>query len=154
DTTSNSRKVLAAVGVGDVDNAERVGVTVGGLNTRVSSSVDAMVREAEAQRGKASQLRLRAGTPNPDAVASIAWLGYDRPANRIDVAMDRLPHRGAGPLNNFYKGLAATTNVADQHITAFGHSYGSLVTSLALQQGSPVSDVVLYGSPGTELGNV
>ncbi|AHJ49960.1 hypothetical protein HKBT1_1014 [Mycobacterium tuberculosis BT1] len=36
-------------------------------------------------------------------------------------------------------------------ITAFGHSYGSLVTSLALQQGAPVSDVVLYGSPGTEL---
>ncbi|WP_230871662.1 alpha/beta hydrolase, partial [Mycobacterium canetti] len=40
---------------------------------------------------------------------------------------------------------------ANQHITAFGHSYGSLVTSLALQQGAPVSDVVLYGSPGTEL---
>ena len=43
---------------------------------------------------------------------------------------------------------------SDQHITAFGHSYGSLVTSLALQQGAPVSDVVLYGSPGTELTNV
>ena len=50
--------------------------------------------------------------------------------------------------------MAATTNVPDQHITAFGHSYGSLVTSLALQQGAPVSDVVLYGSPGTELANV
>ncbi|VBA42117.1 hypothetical protein LAUMK136_04416 [Mycobacterium attenuatum] len=48
---------------------------------------------------------------------------------------------------------AAGSNVADQHITAFGHSYGSLVTSLALQQGAPVSDVVLYGSPGTELTN-
>ncbi|MGH3967338.1 MAG: alpha/beta hydrolase, partial [Mycobacterium sp.] len=154
DTTSNQRKVLAAVGIGDVDNAERVGVTVGGLNTRVSSSVDAMVREGETQRGKASELRLKAGVANPDAVASIAWLGYDAPDNPIDVAMDRLAQKGAGPLNNFYKGLAATTNVSDQHITAFGHSYGSLVTSLALQQGSPVSDVVLYGSPGTELGNI
>jgi hypothetical protein len=154
DTTSNLRKVLAAVGIGDVDNAERVGVTVGGLNTRVSSSVDAMVREGETQRAKASELRLKAGVANPDAVASIAWLGYDAPDNPIDVAMDRLAQKGAGPLNNFYKGLAATTNVSDQHITAFGHSYGSLVTSLALQQGSPVSDVVLYGSPGTELSNI
>jgi hypothetical protein len=154
DTTSNPDKVLAAVGIGDVDNAERVGVTVGGLNTRVSSSVDAMVREGETQRAKASELRLKAGVANPDAVASIAWLGYDAPDNPIDVAMDRLAHKGAGPLNNFYKGLAATTNVSDQHITAFGHSYGSLVTSLALQQGAPVSDVVLYGSPGTELSNI
>lgn len=154
DTTSNPRKVLAALGIGDVDNADRVGVTVGGLNTRVSSSVDAMVREAEAQRTKASELRRNAGAANNDAVASIAWLGYDAPDNPIDVAMDRLAHQGAGPLNSFYKGLAATTNVPDQQITAFGHSYGSLVTSLALQQGAPVNDVVLYGSPGTELGNV
>jgi hypothetical protein len=154
DTTSNPNKVLAALGIGDVDNAERVGVTVGGLNTRVSSSADAMVREAETQRAKASDLRKFAGTPNYDAVASIAWLGYDAPDNLIDVTQDRLAHNAAGPLNHFYKGLAAATNVSDQHITAFGHSYGSLVTSLALQQGAPVSDVVLYGSPGTELTNV
>jgi Alpha/beta hydrolase len=154
DTTSNPNKVLAIVGVGDVDNAERVGVTVGGLNTRVSSGVDSMVREAQAQRGEAANLRQKAGIANYDAVASIAYLGYDAPDNLVGVTHDYLAHDAAGPLNNFYKGLAATTNVPDQHITAFGHSYGSLVTSLALQQGAPVSDVVLYGSPGTELTNV
>ena len=52
DTTSNPNKVLAAIGVGDVDDAERVGVTVGGLNTRVSASVDEMVQEAETQRAR------------------------------------------------------------------------------------------------------
>lgn len=154
DTTSNPRKVLAVVGVGDVDNAERVGVTVGGLNTRVSSSVDAMVREAETQRNEASRLRHNARLPNPDEVASIAYLGYDAPDNLKDVAHDWNARAAAGPLNSFYRGLAASSNVPDQHITAFGHSYGSLVTSLALQQGAPVSDVVLYGSPGTELTNV
>lgn len=154
DTTSNPNKVLAAIGVGDVDDAERVGVTVGGLNTRVSASVDEMVREAETQRREASSLRSKAGFPNYDAVASIAYLGYDAPDNLKDVTHDWLARDAAGPLNNFYKGLAATSNVPDQHITAFGHSYGSLVTSLALQQGAPVSDVVLYGSPGTELTNV
>ena len=154
DTTSNPFKVLAAVGVGDVDNAERVGVTVGGLDTRVSSSADSMVREAQAQRGEAANLRQQAGIADYDAVASIAYLGYDAPSNLVDVAQDDLAHAAARPLNDFYKGLAATTNIADQHITAFGHSYGSLVTSLALQQGAPVSDVVLYGSPGTELTTV
>ncbi|MEQ6325803.1 alpha/beta hydrolase family protein [Mycobacterium canetti] len=151
DAVSDPRKVLAAVGVGDVDNAERVGVTVGGLNTRVSSSVGDMVKEAGIQRGKAAELRERAGLPNYDAVASIAWLGYDAPDCLKDVMHDWSARDAAGPLNRFYKGLAATTNVSDQRITAFGHSYGSLVTSLALQQGAPVSDVVLYGSPGTEL---
>jgi hypothetical protein len=154
DTASNPNKVLAIVGVGDVDNAERVGVTVGGLNTRVSSGVDSMVREAQAQRSEAANLRQKAGIADYDAVASIAYLGYDAPDSLVGVTHDYLAHDAAGPLNNFYKGLAATTNVPDQHITAFGHSYGSLVTSLALQQGAPVSDVVLYGSPGTELTNV
>jgi hypothetical protein len=153
DTTSNPNKVLAAVGVGDVDHADRVGVTVGGLNTRVSSSVNKMVSEAEAQRSKARDLRASAGIANPDAVASIAYLGYDAPDSLRDVTHDWEARDAAGPLNNFYKGLATTSNVPDQHITAFGHSYGSLVTSLALQQGAPVSDVVLYGSPGTELTN-
>lgn len=151
DTTTNPDKVLAAVGVGDIDNAERVGVTVGGLNTRVSASVDTMVREAEAQRGKAAELRGRAGVANADAVASIAWLGYDAPASVPEVIDDRLANTGARQLNNFYHGLAAATNVGDQHIAAFGHSYGSLTTSLALQQGAPVDDVVLYGSPGLEI---
>ncbi|WIM85828.1 alpha/beta hydrolase [Candidatus Mycobacterium wuenschmannii] len=153
DTTSNPFKVLAAVGIGDVDNAERVGVTTGGLNTRVSSSVDSMVREAETQRASASKMRTEAGISNPDAVASIAYLGYDAPSNLVGVTHDYMARDAAGPLNSFYKGIAATSNVSDQHITAFGHSYGSLVTSLALQQGAPVSDVVLYGSPGTELTN-
>jgi hypothetical protein len=153
DTTSNPNKVLAVVGVGDVDNAQRVGVTVGGLNTRVSSSVGSMVTEAESQRNKAIELRSNANVPNPDAVASIAYLGYDAPDSVRDVINDWEARDAAGPLNNFYKGLAATTNVPDQHITAFGHSYGSLVTSLALQQVAPVSEVVLYGSPGTELTN-
>lgn len=151
DTTSHPRKVLAAVGVGDVDNAERVGVTVGGLNTRVSTSVDQMVREAAAQRDKAAELRARAGLPNPDAVASIAWLGYDAPGNLKDVAQDWLARTGSGPLTSFYQGVAAASNVTDQHIAAFGHSYGSLTTSLALQRGAPVSDVVFYGSPGIEI---
>lgn len=149
--TGHPRKVLAAIAIGDVDDAECVGVTVGGLNTRASSSVGQMVREAEAQRNKASELRRLAGKPGYDSVASVVWLGYDAPDSLTDVTNVALARRSAAALNSFYHGLAATSNVSDQRITAFGHSYGSLVTSLALQQGAPVSDVVLYGSPGVEL---
>lgn len=154
DTTSNQNTVLAAIAKGDVDNAERVGVTVGGMTTTVRGSVDAMTREAIAQHDEAVILRQNnLGSLHPDAVASIAWLGYEAPGMNLDVAGESLAKGGAVSLNHFYKGLDATTNVADQHITAFGHSYGSLTTSLALQQGAPVDDVVLYGSPGGELSN-
>lgn len=153
DTTVKSDKALMAVGFGDVDSAECVGVTVGGFNTRASSSVNEMANEAEAQRSKARALRTTAHLSNPGAVASIAWLGYDAPDSPVEVLQDRLARQGAQSLNSFYKALAATSNASEQHITAFGHSYGSLVTSLALQQGTPVSDVVLYGSPGAELTN-
>ena len=151
DTAGHPGKVLAAVAVGDVDNAERVGVTVSGLNTRVSSSVEKMVGEAQAQRRTASQLRQGAGLSRSDAVASVAYLGYAAPSNVYDVIRDQLARAGAEPLNRFYQGLAATSNITDQHIAAFGHSYGSLTTSLALQLGAPVDDVVLYGSPGAQI---
>jgi hypothetical protein len=151
DTTSNPRKVLAAIAKGDVDNAERVGVTVGGMRTSVRDGVDGMAQEAIAQYDTAATLRGYAGFPNPKAVASIAWLGYEAPGLDLSVTGDAMARAGAAPLNRFYHGLAATSNVADQQITAFGHSYGSLTTSLALQQGAPVDDVVLYGSPGAEI---
>lgn len=151
DTATTPGKVLAAVAVGDVDNAERVGVTVGGLTTRVSDSTANMVRQAAFQRDEARLLRRNAGVADADAVASIAWLGYDAPDSLRDVTHDWLARDGARALNSFYRGLAVAGNIADPGIVAFGHSYGSLTTSLALQQGAPVSDVVLYGSPGAEL---
>ncbi|MFZ0832498.1 MAG: alpha/beta hydrolase [Mycobacterium sp.] len=48
------------------------------------------------------------------------------------------------------------TNNPNAHLTLLGHSYGSLTSSLALQElGArglhPVNDAVFYGSPGLEL---
>jgi len=153
DTTSNPKNVLAAVASGDVDDAKQVGVTVGGMTTNVRGSVDGMTGEIIAQRDQAVELRqLAGGVTNPDAVATIAWLGYEAPGMNPDVADDAMAKAGAGPLNHFLQGVGATTNVPNQELTAFGHSYGSLTTSLALQAGgAPVDNVVLYGSPGGEL---
>ncbi|WP_235892316.1 alpha/beta hydrolase [Mycolicibacterium hodleri] len=155
DTTSNQKNVLAAVATGDVDNAKQVGVTVGGMTTNVRGSVDGMTGEIIAQHDQAVELRqLAGGVPNPDSVATIAWLGYEAPGMNLDVTDDAMAKAGAGPLNHFLQGVGATSNIPDQELTAFGHSYGSLTTSLALQEGgAPVDNVVLYGSPGGELAN-
>jgi hypothetical protein len=154
DTTSNPKNVLAAVAFGDVDNAKQVGVTVGGMTTDVRHSVDGMTGEIITQQKEAVELRQYAGgVSNPDSVATIAWLGYEAPGMNFDVTDDAMARAGAGPLNHFFQGLDATTNMPDQQLTAFGHSYGSLTTSLALQEGAPVDNVVLYGSPGGELTN-
>jgi hypothetical protein len=59
--------------------------------------------------------------------------------------------RGAPAYNSFMSGIAATNENADPHITAIGHSYGSLTVGTAAKQagGIPgVDDVILVGSPG------
>jgi Alpha/beta hydrolase len=155
DTSSNPRHVLGAVGIGDVDNAAHLGVTTGGVATN-ASSLPGMADEATNLKHTTSDILTHQGDANPGSVATIAWVGYEPPADLGDMRVlgDGLARAAAPHLNSFFNGLAVTTENPHQEITAFGHSYGSLVTSLALQQGSPVKNVVFYGSPGLELGQV
>jgi hypothetical protein len=156
DTTSNPNHVLGAIGIGDVEHAAHVGVTTGGVGTN-ATSLPGMVDEATNLRHTTSDILKQARDLNPDSVATVAWVGYEPPASMTDLRVgdDALAKAAAPHLNSFWQGLAATTQNPQQEISAFGHSYGSLVTSLALQQGdSHVHDVVFYGSPGLELNNV
>ena len=154
DTTTNEKNVLAAVAYGDVDTAKQVGVTIGGMTTNVRGSVDGMTGEIIEQQKQAVTLGLIRGTVDPNSVATVAWLGYEAPGMNFDVTDDAMARAGAGPLNHFFQGIGATSKVPGREVTAFGHSYGSLTTSLALQAGgAPVDNVVLYGSPGGELTN-
>ncbi|QBS43583.1 alpha/beta hydrolase [Nocardia sp. CS682] len=143
-------KAMAAIAVGDPDNADHVSVAVPGVSTTVQS-LDGMTREAEAvQREAEKQLRL-AGRPD-ERVASIAWLGYEPPPDLgLDAVSSERAKDGAPKLANFFDGLDVASNKPDPHITALGHSYGSYTTALALQEHGrtqPVDDVVFYGSPG------
>lgn len=156
DTTSNRRHALGAVGIGDVDRAAHVGVTVGGVGTN-ATSLPVMADEATNLRHTTRDILTRAADANSESVATIAWVGYEPPASMTDLRVadgDVLARAGAPHLNGFFNGLAATAENPQQEITAFGYSYGSLVTSLALQEGSPVKNAVFYGSPGLELSNV
>ena len=59
---------------------------------------------------------------------------------------------GAVSLARFYDGIQGARDAGPAHLTAIGHSYGSLTTGLALQQPGDhgVSDAIFYGSPGEE----
>ena len=87
-------------------------------------------------------------------VATVSWLGYDAPQmNEVtdwprSVTMPNLARTGGDDLAAFYEGINAS-RTDDPHLTALGHSYGSLTTGYALQHdGTGVDDAVLFGSPG------
>ncbi|WP_029116220.1 alpha/beta hydrolase [Mycobacterium sp. URHB0044] len=148
------RDPRAAIAVGNPDTAEHVAVTTPGMNTH-PTSLPAMVLEASALRSETeSQLALSGRLDQQ--VATIAWLGYD-PPDTDDISILQAGYEGrandaAPDLADFYRGInAANEHGSDVHLSALGHSYGSLTTAQALNelgQTGVVDDAAFYGSPG------
>ena len=129
----------AAEVLGDLSEADHVTVVVPGMGNDVARFAT-VLEKAEALR------RAAAGLSPSEDVAAIAWLGYDSPT--VDVVVDDEARVGAGHLVRFVDGLAASTVDAGVTLSVVGHSYGSLVTGLALQRGLAVQAVAVTGSPG------
>lgn len=68
------------------------------------------------------------------------------------VSHDTVAKAGAVNLARFYESVQGAREAGPAHLTAIGHSYGSLTTGLALQAPGDhgVSDAIFYGSPGVE----
>lgn len=100
---------------------------------------------------RAQDTALGAREVNPSSVA-IVWLGYEAPQD-VDVMTTSRAKAGAPVYNEFMDGLQTTNRYReDLHLTAIGHSYGSLTVGTAAKQsgGIPgVDDIILLGSPGT-----
>lgn len=148
----------AAVAVGDLDTAANIAVYTPGLNATVATSLDNYDNNMDALRKLA--LNKASKGDSGGTVAAVTWIGYDAPAmdELLDparsVALDLQAHTGGSALNQFYAGISAN-RVDDPHVTALGHSYGSLTTSVGLQEGKAgVDDVVLFGSPGLDTSNI
>ncbi len=155
------KQVLAAVAVGNPDTAANVSVTVPGIGSTTQGTLPGMVTEAQNLQLEAQRQLTNAGLPG--SAATIAWMGYDPPPNPIDTLSpkdalatmgDGQARAGASSLSSYLEQVRE--NNPNGHLTLLGHSYGSLTSSLALQdlnaQGlHPVNDVVFYGSPGLEL---
>ena len=163
---ASGNQVHAAIAVGDPHTATHVSVTVPGLNTTMRGSIGAMTAEAVALQREARRQLIVAGR-GEQTVAAVAWIGYDAPqipafdglpgtggpaanaAGVNDVSHAAVAQAAAADLARFYASIQSGRAVP-AHLTAIGHSYGSLTTGLALQQSGEVSDAVFYGSPGVK----
>ncbi|WP_331748515.1 alpha/beta hydrolase [Streptomyces sp. NBC_00648] len=135
----------AIVAFGNPDTSHNVSAYVPGLGTKL----DKGFAEGTVNRARDTALGAR---ELDQSSAAIVWLGYDAPQS-MDVATTSDAEAGAPAYNQFMAGISATHETGDPHVTAIGHSYGSLTVGLAAQQhgGIPgADDIILVGSPGTE----
>ncbi|MEI7030585.1 alpha/beta hydrolase [Streptomyces pratensis] len=134
----------AIVAYGNPDTSKNVSAYVPGLGTRL----DKEFVDSTLQRG----LDTAKGARRLDqSSAAVVWLGYDAPQD-VDVVGAGDARKGAVAYNDFMRGLVATNDNEDPHLTAIGHSYGSLTVGTATQQASGIpgaDDIILLGSPGT-----
>lgn len=147
------RETRAAIAVGNPDTAEHVSVTTPGVDTR-ATSMPGMVSEATALNAE-TRAQLDLAGKYDEEVSTIAWLGYEPPGKDISVVeagFESRANEAAPDLADFYRGINATNeHGSDVHLSAFGHSYGSLTTAQALNelgQTGVVDDAAFYGSPG------
>ena len=136
----------AAIAIGDPDHAATTAVVVPGTGNSVRSGWLAQNDAVNLY----NEMRLADPTRSRGVVA---WMGYDAPDSPIDprIGTTALAHEGAPLLAGDVNALNATRDGAG-HVTVFGHSYGSTtVADAAAGFGMHADDVVLVGSPGTDL---
>ncbi|MFI6105430.1 alpha/beta hydrolase [Streptomyces sp. NPDC051310] len=125
--------------VGDLSRAERIAVLVPGADT----SLDTYGRF----HAGAVALRRELG----DRAAVVAWLGYRTPRTLSPEALTDGRAADAAPrLAGFVHRLTGIKPGA--RLSLLCHSYGSVVCARAAP-GLRVTDLVLYGSPGTGTGH-
>ena len=152
DTSDPDTKAI--VSVGNPDEADHVSVTVPGMGSQedAGSTIESMVDEAALTQTLAEgELDLAPGNRGAEAVATVAWLGYDTPPGLAQAGSDARAHGAAPVLSNYLESVDVTsTQSKDPHLTLVGHSYGSVVSGMALNDGANavVDDYVAYGSPG------
>lgn len=146
DTTMPGR---AALGLGDLDTADHVAVTVPGLAATVTGYLPTQMRNARRLRADA---RHSARALGAGQVATVAWIGYHAPTP-ANVVVDRAAQVATPHLRGTLRGLDASRTVAGAplHLSVVGHSYGSLVTGTTVRERTGVDEVLFIGSPGTGL---
>lgn len=137
----------AAIAIRNPDTAANTAVLVKGAGTGVR----------QGSLARPDGVRLYRESANADwgkETAVVLWLGYDAPDGWYDSALRApgLARAGAQALAADVNGLPVTHQGAPTHMTVVGHSYGStVVADAAAGFGMRANDVVLVGSPGTDL---
>jgi hypothetical protein len=133
----------AMVAIGNPDHAKHTGVVVPGMTNNLDN-FGATVDRADRLSAQANQYA-------PGEVSTIAWLGYNAP-DQVDGAGNADAAKGASALNQAVDGIRQAQSDAglqNGHVTAVGHSYGSVVIGEAAKNGGlHVNDIAVAGSPG------
>lgn len=152
----------AAVGSGNIDTSDHVMVFTPGMTSTVDATLIGQgsttwgsgVRDTDNTLDEARR-QLAAQGRDDESVAGVTWLGYDAPNWEETLSNDDSSvlrqdeaREGAASLSSFYNGLQATHH-GDPHLDSSGHSYGSVVNGLALQQTDVADELEVHGSPGT-----
>ena len=137
----------AAIAIGNPDTTQNTAVLVKGLGTGVR----------EGTLSNPDGVRLYQESALADSTkqtAVIMWVGYDAPNTWHDPGLiePKMARTGGQLLAADVNALPVTHLGAPSHVTVVGHSYGSTVVSdAAAGYGMHTNDVVLVGSPGTDL---
>ncbi|MEB3048670.1 alpha/beta hydrolase [Mycolicibacter sp. MYC123] len=135
----------AAIAIGDPDTADNTTVLVPGAHCSV--------RDGYLSQPDGVNVYREACHADPDRSNSvIVWMGYRTPDSLLDsrVAHPDSARAGGRSLAADVNALALTHRGA-AHVTVIGHSYGSTTVADAAVFGMRADDVVLVGSPGTDL---
>jgi uncharacterized protein YukE len=133
-----------AVGIGDIAAADHVAIMVPGF------SGDADKDMIEGWIPDSNHIYDASAASDP-ASAVIMWKGYQDPSGADVTSMDDAK-QGASSLTSFVNGLGLQS---DQSLTIVAHSYGTVVTGLALaDDGLRPTNVVALGSPGMGIDNI
>ncbi|HTM83638.1 MAG TPA: alpha/beta fold hydrolase [Mycobacterium sp.] len=136
----------AAIAIGDPDTADNTTVLVPGARSSVRAGY-----LSSPDGGNVYREVMRADPDRTNSV--IMWMGYQTPDNLVDpqVAQPASARVGGRLLAADINALRRTHTGAS-HVTVIGHSYGSTtVADAAAGFRMHADDVVLVGSPGTDL---
>ncbi|WP_051797987.1 alpha/beta hydrolase [Catenuloplanes japonicus] len=135
---------------GDLATAERITVVVPGVASTLNNFTRGLGNVARrAPSAQARSVYDAALAHDPDArVAVIAWLGYDAPDGvGVSAAREEVAHAGGRALGRLLDALGAA--LPGTPVTVVGHSYGAIVSGLAVRSGAgSVTDLVALGAPG------
>ena len=151
--------VRAAIAIGDVDNAKHVATFVPGMGSNFRDNGRLNVEFAKNIQWAADKF----GSPTDGSVATIAWIGYEAPADitktgDLSVTSIDKAEAVAEKLNGFVTGIHSwrSERGLDVHQTIVPHSYGSTTAGIAMRDigKGVVDDLVYTGSPGAGVSSV
>ena len=134
-------KIIASVG--DPDEADHTAILVPGTKSDFST-----VNTTHMDRAFA--LQQSASDAEAGSVATIMWLGYDAPDDFDSAMSQEHANNGADDFDSFVDGIRTSHQGDESHVTAIGHSYGSVLVAQSDIQGDglAIDEMIVLGSPG------